>query len=109
MDYRKVRAGSLYRFEPVPIDYLHPPHNVKPNDIVRVVNLHGCPRANTMGHAHVQHLGGEFAGLVCVNSLIPLSAEEKKLVKRTVMIPTRARHSKSTRPRHDTGRKDYQG
>lgn len=71
MKTRRVRAGSCYRFEPVMIDRWHPPYDVKPGDIVRVVNLPGCPRANTMGHCHVQHLDGRFAGLVCTNSLQP--------------------------------------
>ena len=56
--------------------------NIEANDIVRVVNLPSCPKANTMGHAHVEHLGGEFAGLVCTNSLVPLTAEEKSYVVR---------------------------
>jgi hypothetical protein len=79
---RKVRANSLYRYDPVPLDRFHPPHNVEKHDIVRVVNLPSCPPANTMGHCHVQHLGGEFAGLVCCNSLVPLTAEEKRYVRR---------------------------
>jgi hypothetical protein len=62
-------AGSTYRFEPVMIDRLHPPYNVRQGDVVRVVNLHGCPKANTMGHAHVMHVDGTFGGLVCTNSL----------------------------------------
>ena len=82
MSYNRVRAGSLYRYEPVPLDRFHPPYNIEANDIVRVVNLPSCPKANTMGHAHVEHLGGEFAGLVCTNSLVPLTAEEKSYVVR---------------------------
>jgi hypothetical protein len=58
-------AGSAYRFEPVMIDRL----NVRQGDVVRVVNLHGCPTANTMGQAHFMHLDGAFGGLVCTNSL----------------------------------------
>jgi hypothetical protein len=72
MKHRRVRVGSKYRFEPVMLDSLHPPHNVRPGDLVRVVNLHGCPKANTMGHCHVEHLDGAFGGLVCTNSLQPL-------------------------------------
>ena len=72
MQHRRVRVGSKYRFEPVMLDRLHPPHNVRPGDIVRVVNLHGCPKANTMGHCHVENLDGAFGGLVCTNSLQPL-------------------------------------
>lgn len=70
MKTRKVRAGQIYRYHPVNLDLLHPPYSVKPGDLVRVVNLPGCPPANTMGHCHVEHLDGKFAGLVCTNSLV---------------------------------------
>jgi hypothetical protein len=69
MANQKVRVNKIYRYEPVLLDRIHPPHNVKEGDRVRVVNLPGCPRANTMGHCHVQHIDGTFAGLVCTNSL----------------------------------------
>lgn len=46
----KVRVGKVYTFRPVPIDYFNPPYNVQAGDVVRVVNLPGCPKANTMGH-----------------------------------------------------------
>lgn len=78
----RVRVNTLYRFVPVPLDRIHPPYNIEANDIVRVVNLSSCPKANTMGHCYVQHLGGDFAGLVVCNSLVPLTAEEKKVVRR---------------------------
>lgn len=67
--FNRVRVNSKYRFVPVLIDRCNPPYDVQPGDIVRVVNLPGCPKAGTMGHCHVQHLDGRFAGLVCVNSL----------------------------------------
>ena len=75
---RRVRAGQVYRFEPVLIDQLHPPYNVEPGDIVRVVNLPGCPRAGVMRHCHIEHLDGGFAGLVCCNSLQELTAAERQ-------------------------------
>ena len=68
-DFNRVRAGGLYRYNPVAIDRLNPPYDVSDGDIVRVINLPGCPKANTMGHAHVEHLDGTFGGLVCTNSL----------------------------------------
>lgn len=68
---RKVRANAVYKYIPVLLDRFNPPVNVRTGDLVRVVNLPGCPRANTMGHAHIQHLDGSFAGLVCTNSLQP--------------------------------------
>jgi hypothetical protein len=66
---RKVRAGEHYYYVPTLLDRCSPPYNVEEGNEVVVVNLHGCPKANTMGHCHVNHLNGEFAGLVCTNSL----------------------------------------
>jgi hypothetical protein len=43
-----------------------------PGSIVKVVNMPGCPKANTMQHAHVEY-NGRFAGLVHTNSLHKLS------------------------------------
>ncbi len=83
MEHRRVRVGSKYRFEPVMLDRLHPPYNVRPGDIVRVVNLHGCPKANTMGHCHVEHFDGAFGGLVCTNSLQPLHVTIPECVETT--------------------------
>jgi hypothetical protein len=68
---KRVRAGSKYRFEPVGMDIWDSRALVEPGTLVKVVNLYGCPRANTMGHCHIQTLGGEFAGLVLCNSLRP--------------------------------------
>lgn len=69
---RKVRAGAIYTFRPVPMDIWDSriyKGIVRDGDKVRVVNLPGCPPANTMGHAHIETLAGEFAGLVLTNSL----------------------------------------
>lgn len=68
----KVKVGKTYRFSPVPLDKLHPsvPGLLADGDLVVVVNQFGCPPANTMGHCYVEKLQtGEFAGLVCTNSL----------------------------------------
>lgn len=75
---KRVRVNSLYRYNPVFMDRSQPPYNIKDGDIVRVVNLPGCPKAGTMGHCYVQHLDGGFAGLVCCNSLGDLSPSERK-------------------------------
>ena len=66
-----VRAGAVYSYHPVPMDRINPPVGApKIGDRVRVVNLPGCPRANTMGHCHIEHPEtGAFLGLVCTNSL----------------------------------------
>jgi hypothetical protein len=72
----RVRIGSRYRFEPVMFDTLNPPFDCQPGDIVTVVNLPGCPKANTMGMCHIAR-NGQFAGMVCCNSLIPLTRKDK--------------------------------
>jgi hypothetical protein len=69
----KVRANSTYRYHPATWDIADPPCGVqrgtlKPGDTVKVVNLPGCPKANTMGHCHILK-DGQFAGLVQTNSL----------------------------------------
>jgi hypothetical protein len=68
----KVRANTSYIFYPNFLDRVDGRTSLQAGDIVKVVNIPGCPRANTMGHAHVT-IGGEFAGLVHVNSLHALS------------------------------------
>ncbi len=66
--YNKVEPGTSYVFEPVFFDILNPPFDAKPGDIVEVVDLPGCPPANTMGMCHINR-NGKFAGMVCTNSL----------------------------------------
>ena len=71
----KVRNLSIYTYQPVLIDKVNPPYGtlsgiLNPGDKVRVKNLHGCPKANTMNHCHIETLDGKFAGLVCCNSLV---------------------------------------
>ena len=66
---KKVRANAVYIYNPAGADLWDARTDLKEGDHVRVVNLPGCPRANTMGHAHVQRLDGSFAGLVLTSSL----------------------------------------
>lgn len=77
MSTRRVRNGASYRYAPVGWDKYDPPYGARAGflfhgDTVRVKTPYGCPPANTMGHAHIETLAGEFAGLVCTNSLQPL-------------------------------------
>jgi hypothetical protein len=71
----KVKAGISYVYYPNGLDRVDARTSLVPGDIVKVVNLPGCPPANTMGHAHVYLLGDttKRAGLVSTNSLYPLS------------------------------------
>ena len=73
---KKVIVGRKYRYMPVMLDQLHPPAGVQSDelhtgDIVKVVNLPGCPKANTMGHCHINK-DSKFMGLVCCNSLLDI-------------------------------------
>jgi len=76
---KRVVANKCYEYDPVLMDRIHRPYGVTgglfdAGDIVRVVNLPGCPRCNTMGMCHIQHPETtEFLGLVCVGSLGPIS------------------------------------
>ena len=69
----RVQAGRIYVYRPVGMDLWDSriyADRVHPGDEVTVVNLCGCPKANTMGHCHINTLDGQFAGLVLTNSLI---------------------------------------
>ena len=72
----KVRVNSLYHYQPCAWDRLDPTRDVlKAGDLVRVINLHGCPPANTMGHCYVHPVGfdkGVFQ-LVMTSSLVPFN------------------------------------
>lgn len=69
----RVRVNSVYTFRPVLIDRADSAlmARISAGDRVRVINLYGCPRANTMGHCHVADATtGRFIALVCCNSLV---------------------------------------
>ena len=83
----KVRVGQILFYVPTLLDRIDQPYNVREGYKVRVINLHGAPKANTMGHCYVELLEDEagnyfpavqgqrgevhqpFGGLVCCNSL----------------------------------------
>jgi hypothetical protein len=68
---KRVRVGSYYVFKAVPFDIVNPPFSGIPDgSVVKVVNLKGCPKANTLGMCYIEH-GGEFVGMVMTASLVP--------------------------------------
>ncbi len=73
----RVRVNTEYIFYPNMLDRIDGRTSLVPGDIVKVVNLPGCPKANTMGHAHVEYRG-KFVGLVHTNSLHKMS--DRRLV-----------------------------
>ena len=70
----KVRVGTIYRWIPNLMDVVCPPVGftrglMSKGDFIKVVNLYGCPKANTMGQCYVNNMHGEFCGMVSTNSL----------------------------------------
>ncbi len=68
----RVRANSRYTFTASRMDIVMPmayAELVEDGDTVRVINMHGCPKANTMGMAYIETLAGEFIGLCSTGSL----------------------------------------
>jgi hypothetical protein len=84
MSFRRVRAGEVYAYDPVLLDrYDRHTAHIEVGLFVRVVNLPGCPKANTMAHCHIEGaVTGEFLGLVHCNSLVPLTDEQRKTLRK---------------------------
>jgi hypothetical protein len=67
---KRVRVGSEYTYQPAGLlDRCSPASTAQAGQRVRVVNLRGCPPANTMGHCHIEDLDGNLLGLVSTHSL----------------------------------------
>lgn len=67
---RRVRVNSWYIFQPNLLDKVHSQDiHPKPGQRVKVINLPGCPKANTMGQCYVEDTAGVFRGMVSVYSL----------------------------------------
>lgn len=66
-----VRLGRVYVFSPCLLDVALSQHyRAVDGQRVRVVNLSGAPRANTMGQCHIEDATTrEFLGMVSVHSL----------------------------------------
>jgi len=67
-----MRKGTVCRYEPAFFDQIDARTSLRAGDVVRVCHPYGCPKPGTMGHAHVETLGGEFIGLVQCASLMPV-------------------------------------
>lgn len=69
MATNRVKVGAHYIYSPNLLDLSDGRTSLQDGEEAIVVNLHGAPKANTMGHCHVNRLDGSFAGLVHCNSL----------------------------------------
>ena len=67
----KVKVNSLYVYHPCMLDVVDGRTGLESGAVVRVINLPGCPRANTMGHCYVgdPNNGDKFIGMVATSSL----------------------------------------
>lgn len=73
-DKEKAKRARKYRFEPVPFDkFCHSAYHLEEGMIVVKTQPHGCPKNGTMGQCYVANLDGEFLGMVCLKSLVPVS------------------------------------
>ena len=70
----KVQANQEYIYYPNLLDRCDGRTNLVPGTVVKVGNLPGAPRANTMGHCYVFDINtGKFIGMVHTNSLYAMS------------------------------------
>jgi hypothetical protein len=67
----RVRTNSTYTFRANGLDrLLTQHHDARDEQRVRVIQLPGAPRANTMGHCHIADAStGAFLGMVSTGSL----------------------------------------
>lgn len=67
----RVFANSTYIFRPCMMDIIwEQHHSAIEGQRVRVINLPGAPKANTMGQCHIEDaINREFLGMVSIHSL----------------------------------------
>ena len=88
----KVRVNGIYVYDPVLLDQFDSRTPLRKGDTVKVVNLPGCPKANTMGHCHVvDPETGKFIGLVCCNSLVKATSDRA----RSIIAELKAEYAKA--------------
>ena len=77
---RPPRVGTLCVYTPVFFDRLQKnTRYVKPGEVVRVIQPHGCPKNGTMGMCYIERHTGEFIGLCLIASLakMPIKNAER--------------------------------
>ena len=71
MASKRVRVNSLYIYHACGLDRFDGRTGLADGTLVRVINVPGCPKANTMGHCYVgdPNNGDKFIGMVATSSL----------------------------------------
>jgi hypothetical protein len=66
----RVRVGGIYKYTGNGLFDALDGHPVTPGTLVKVINLPGAPKANTMGHCYIGDVStGKFLALVQTASL----------------------------------------
>ena len=81
----RVRTNSLYKYQPNGWDTFRPcsGNDLKPGQVVRVINMPMAPKANTMGQCYVaEPVTRKFLCMVSTVSLSPMTAEERGCYER---------------------------
>ncbi len=66
----RVRVGANYIYKPNLLDIVDGRTGLTEGTEVKVINVHGCPKANVMGHCYVgDAVTGKVIGMVSTNSL----------------------------------------
>ena len=76
-----IRKGSIYWFQPVLGDHKYEHYR---DYFVRVINAPGLPNVTIPKWTFVETLTGESIGMVYRNSLVPLTNEQRKMLRRAV-------------------------
>jgi hypothetical protein len=69
----RVKVGALYTFNANLFDAAVRPTGIPKGTVVKVINLPGAPKANTMGMCYTADpKTGKFLAMVCTASLTPV-------------------------------------
>ena len=83
----KVRVNQVLVYHPTAMDRIDGKTGLNSGDVVKVINVRGCPPANTMGHCYVgDRTTGKFIGMVSTNSLYTVKDWAEYQAKKSVLL-----------------------
>ncbi len=83
----KVRVNQVLVYHPTAMDRINGKTGLNSGDVVKVINVRGCPPANTMGHCYVgDRTTGKFIGMVSTNSLYTVKDWAEYQAKKSVLL-----------------------
>lgn len=89
----RVKANAHYIYHANLLDVCDGRTNLKNGEEVKVINMHGCPKANTMGQCYVVRANDvdTFVGMVSTNSLHTKAEYVAYLKGRIAMIEAKGK------------------